>query len=290
MRIKRERETGVDRLKDKVVLVMGSTMGIGRAIAIAAAGEGAKVIVTGRTEDAGQAVVTEIAGAGGEAVYVRVDVTDPPAIEAAVKAAVARYGRLDGIVNNVAGMTLNRIDQRVTELTLEDWNLILATDLTSAFLGMKYGIRAMLEGGHGGSVVNIASEAGLQGMNGLEAYTASKGAMVAMTRSVASYYARYDVRCNCLAVGFVDTGGERMNELLADPVFAGEILRHHLGHIGKPEEIAAAAVFLLADEAAYVSGAIIPVDAGASAAAHVVRPAAPDIPGFKRLRPGAPEC
>jgi len=277
------------RLQEKVVLVVGSTMGIGRAIALGAAAEGAKVVVTGRTQSAGEAVAAEIRDAGGEAVYARVDVTEPATIEAAVKTAMTRYGRLDGLVNNVAGMTLNRIDQRVTELTLEDWNLILATDLTSAFLGMKYGIRAMLEGGRGGSVVNIASEAGLLGMNGLEAYTASKGAIVAMTRSVASYYARYDVRCNCLAVGFVDTGGERMDELLRDPLFSAEILRHHLGHLGKPHEVAAAAVFLLADEAAYVSGAILPVDAGAAAAAHVVRPSAPDIAGFPRLRPHAPE-
>ncbi len=279
----------MDRLRDKVVLVVGSTMGIGRAIAQAAGAEGARVVVTGRTEQSGLDVVRQIAEAGGEAIYARVDVTDPATIEAAVKTAVERYGRLDGVVNNVAGMNLNRIDQRITELSLEDWNLILATDLTSAFLGMKYGIRAMLEGGHGGAVVNIASEAGLRGMNGLEGYTASKGAMLAMTRSVASYYARYDVRCNALAVGFVNTGGERMNELLADPVFAGEIQRHHLGHIGKPHEVAAAAVFLLSDEAAYISGVTLPVDAGAVAASHIVRPAAPDIPGFPRLRPHAPE-
>ena len=279
----------MDRLRDKVVLVVGSTMGIGRAIAQAAGAEGARVVVTGRTEQSGLDVVRQITEAGGEAVYARVDVTDPATIEAAVKTAVERYGRLDGVVNNVAGMNLNRIDQRITELSLEDWNLILATDLTSAFLGMKYGIRAMLEGGHGGAVVNIASEAGLRGMNGLEGYTASKGAMLAMTRSVASYYARYDVRCNALAVGFVNTGGERMNELLADPVFAGEIQRHHLGHIGKPHEVAAAAVFLLSDESAYISGVTLPVDAGAVAASHIVRPAAPDIPGFPRLRPHAPE-
>jgi NAD(P)-dependent dehydrogenase (short-subunit alcohol dehydrogenase family) len=278
------------RLLGKVILVVGSTMGIGRAIAICAGAEGARVVVTGRTEEAGRAVVSEVEAKGSEAFYIRVDVTQAATIEQAVKSAVAKYGRLDGIVNNVAGMNLNRIDQRVTELSLEDWNLILATDLTSCFLGMKYGIRAMLEAGHGGAVLNIASEAGIRGMNGLEGYTASKGAIVAMTRSVSSYYARYDVRCNTLAVGFVDTGGERIRELLANPVFSGEILRHHLGHIGTPEEIGHTAVFLLSDEARYISGITLPVDAGATSAAHIVRPAAPDIPGFKRLRPGAPEC
>lgn len=277
------------RLAGKVVIVMGSTSGIGRAIAQGAAAEGAKVIVTGRSEDAGRAAVAEIEAAGGIAAYERVDVTQAETIEAAVQAALRRFGRLDGIVNNVAGMTLNRLDQRVTELTLENWNLILATNLTSTFLGMKYGIRAMIEAGHGGSVVNIASEAGIRGMNGLEGYTASKGAMIAMTRSVASYYSRYDVRCNTLAVGFVNTGGERIEELLRDPLFAGEIQRHHLGHIGMPHEVADPAVFLLSDESNYISGAIIPVDAGATAASHIVRPSAPDIEGIPRLRPHAPE-
>ncbi len=279
----------MNRLAGKVVVVMGSTSGIGRAIAVKAAAEGAKVVITGRSEDVGAQGVAEIESAGGEAIYVRVDVTQTETIEAAIETTLARFGRLDGIVNNVAGMTLNRLDQRVTELSLEDWNLILATDLTSAFLGMKYGIRAMMKGGHAGSVVNIASEAGIRGMNGLEGYTASKGAMVAMTRSVASYYSRYDVRCNTLTVGFVNTGGERIEELLRDPLFAGEIQRHHLGHIGRPEEVADPAVFLLSDESSYISGAIIPVDAGATAASHIVRPSAPDIEGFPRLRPHAPE-
>jgi NAD(P)-dependent dehydrogenase (short-subunit alcohol dehydrogenase family) len=276
------------RLAGKAVLVMGSTMGIGRSMALAAAREGARVTVTGRTEAAGQAVVEEIAQAGGDGVYVRVDVTEPASIEEAVQATVARCGRLDGIVNNVAGLALNRRDRPVTELELDDWNLILATNLTSAFLGMKYGIRAMLEGGHGGSVVNIASEGALKGVNGLEAYTASKGAMVAMTRSVASYYARYDVRCNALAPGFVDTGGERIRELLTNADFARTIQHHHLGMIGKPEQVAAAAVFLLSDESAYISGAVIPVDAGAAAASHSPRPNVPDLPDFPRLRPNAP--
>jgi NAD(P)-dependent dehydrogenase (short-subunit alcohol dehydrogenase family) len=276
------------RLAGKAVLVLGSTMGIGRAIAAAAAREGAGVVVTGRTEAAGRAAVAEIAAAGGEAVYQPLDVTRPETIAEAVRATVDRFGRLDGIVNNVADMALNRRDRPVTELELEDWNAILAADLTSAFLGMKHGIRAMLDGGHGGSVVNIASEGGLRGVNGLDAYTASKGAMIAMTRSVASYYGRYDVRCNALALGFVDSGGDRIRELLRQPDFVRMIEQHHLGLMGRPQEVAAAAVFLLSDESAYVSGAVIPVDGGASAASHSPRPNVPDLPDVPRLRPNAP--
>jgi NAD(P)-dependent dehydrogenase (short-subunit alcohol dehydrogenase family) len=280
----------VNRLENKVVLVTGSTMGIGRTIATTAASEGAAVVVTGRTVEKGEAVVREIKDAGGEAMYVRMDVTEPPTVEAAVQATVDRYGRLDGLVNNVANMALGRVDRPVTELAVEDWNLIIASDLTSTFLGMKYGIRAMLAGGAGGSVVNIASEAGLRGMNGVDGYTASKGGVVALTRSVASYYARYEVRCNTLAVGFVDTGGDRIRENLRDETFAREIRRHHLGVVGRPEHVAPAAVFLLSDDSYYISGTTIPVDGGAAAVSHIVRPQAQDIAEFPRLREHAPQC
>ena len=277
------------RLEKKVILVTGSTMGIGRSIAMAVAAEGASVVVTGRTAENGNAVAATIGDSGGDAIYVQMDVTEPPTVEAAVRATVDHYGRLDGIVNNVANMALGRLDRPVTELAVEDWNLIIASDLTSAFLGMKYGIRAMLAGGTGGVVLNIASEAGLRGMNGVDGYTASKGAIVALTRSVSSYYGRYDIRCNTLAVGFVDTGGSRIRELLSDPTFAGEIQRHHLGIIGQPEQVAATAVFMLSDESSYISGVTLPVDGGAVAAAHIVRPNTPDIPEFPRLRQHAPE-
>ncbi len=278
----------MNRLGGKAILVTGSTMGIGQAIAAAAAAEGASVVVTGRTLEKGKAVEAAIRESGGQALYVPMDVTQPETVEAAVNATVDHFGRLDGIVNNVANMALGRLDRPVTELAVEDWNLIIASDLTSAFLGMKYGIRAMLAGGAGGVVLNIASEAGLRGMNGVDGYTASKGAIVALTRSVSSYYGRYDIRCNTLAVGFVDTGGDRIRELLTDPVFAGEIQRHHLGIIGKPEQVAATAVFMLSDESSYISGVTLPVDGGAVAAAHIVRPNTPDIPEFARLRQHAP--
>lgn len=279
----------MNRLDDKVVLVAGSTMGIGREIAKTAARQGAAVVITGRTQEKGQEVVDEISAAGGQATYSRMDVTEPETVEAAVQAAVDTYGRLDGIVNNVANMALGRLDRPLSELSIEDWNLIIASDLTSAFLGMKYGITAMLRGGHGGSIVNIASEAGLRGMNGVDGYTASKGAMVSLTRSVSSYYARYDIRCNTLAVGFVDTGGERISELLGDEVFATRIREHHLGIVGKPEMVAPAAIFFLSDDSYYISGTTLPVDGGAVAAAHIARPAAPDIDGFPRLRDHAPK-
>jgi len=279
----------LNRLEKKVVLVTGSTQGIGRQIATAVATEGACVVVTGRNEEKGHAVVADIAGAGGEAMYVRMDVTRPEMVEGAVRATVERYGRLDGLVNNVADMTLARVDGPLTELEVEDWNLIIATDLTSAFLGMKFGIRAMLQGGHGGAVVNIASEAGLRGVNGIDGYTASKGAIVALTRSVASYYARYDIRCNTLAVGFVDTGEERIRELLENPEYANRIRNHHMGIVGRPNQVAPAAVFMLSDEAEYISGAILPVDGGAAAASHIAMTQHPDIPGIPRLRPHAPE-
>jgi NAD(P)-dependent dehydrogenase (short-subunit alcohol dehydrogenase family) len=277
-------------LKDKVVLVTGSTAGIGKGIAMRAASEGAAVVVSGRRAEAGQAVADTINEAGGESMFVQLDVTMPEMIESAVQTTVDRYGRLDGLVNNVANMELGAQDRPVTELDLETWNLIIASDLTSAFLGMKHGIRAMLDGGRGGSVVNIASESGIRGVNGCEGYTASKGGMVSMTRSVASYYARYDIRCNALAVGAVDTGEGRVAQTLrTNEVFAREIHRHHLGRIGSPAEIAGIASFLLSDDAIYISGTVIPVDGGSSAASHIARPQSPDLSEHPRKRPMAPE-
>jgi NAD(P)-dependent dehydrogenase (short-subunit alcohol dehydrogenase family) len=278
----------MSRLEGKVVLVTGSTMGIGRAIATTVASEGAKVVVTGRSADKGNDVAREITSAGGIATYIKMDVTQPVTVEAAVAATLDLYGRLDGVVNNAADMELVRIDRPVTELPIDDWNLIIASDLTSTFLGMKYGIKAMLVGGRGGSVVNISSSAGLRGLDGVDAYTASKGGVIALTRSVASYYARYDVRCNALAVGFVDTGSDRVKEMLADEAFSSEVLQHHLGMIGTPADVAPAAVFLLSDESRFVTGTTIPVDGGAVTSSHLSRKVVHDIPEFPRLRPSPP--
>jgi NAD(P)-dependent dehydrogenase (short-subunit alcohol dehydrogenase family) len=275
-------------LSGKSVVVMGSTRGIGRAIARKCGELGALVIVTGRTQSDGEEVVKLIAESGGTALFQRTDVTVEDDIKAAINLAVEKFGKLDGVVNNVADFGKATLDGPVTEITLEGWEQIIRADLTSAFLGMKYGISAMLKNPEGGSVVNIASEACIRGFNGVDGYTASKGAIMAMTRSTASYYARYEVRVNALAVGFVQTENDRINMLMSDPNFRDGIEHHHLGKIGQPNEIAEVAAFFLSSRSAYISGVTLPIDAGSSAASHIPRPLWPDLPDTQRRRPNAP--
>ena len=277
----------VGRLAGRVVWVTGSTKGIGRGIATVAASEGAKVVVSGRTVEAGEQVVSEIRDKGGEAIFARCDVTDEAQVEAAVALAVDTWGALDGVVANAANLSLHTVDGPVTEVTLEGWNKIIEADLTSVFLTTKHSIRAMCAG-NGGSVVLIASHSALEGVNGGEAYTSAKGGVVAMTRSIASYYGRYDVRCNAIAVGMVDAGGSLSRKRLDDPEFRKHMTGHSLGLIGRPEDIGYACAHLLSEESRYTTGVIMPVDGGSMGASHIMRPNAPDLPQYARKRPDAP--
>jgi NAD(P)-dependent dehydrogenase (short-subunit alcohol dehydrogenase family) len=274
-------------LAGRVVLVTGSTRGIGRGIAEVAASEGAKVVVSGRTREAGEEVVAGIRNQGGEALFAPCDVTDEAQVEAAVGAALDTWGHLDGVVANAADLSLHVLDGPVTEINLEGWNRIIASDLTSVFLTAKHAIRAMCQG-EGGSVVLIASHSGLEGVNGGDAYTASKGGVISMTRSIASYYGRYNVRCNAIAVGLVDAGGSLSAKRLADPKLRTSMLGHGLGLIGRPEDIGHAAAHLLSEESRYTTGVILPVDGGSYAASHIVRPNVPDLPQYLRKRADAP--
>ena len=275
-------------LSGKSVVVMGSTRGIGRAMAFKFCELGAQVVVTGRTQADGEEVVGLIRNSGGEAIFQRTDVTVEDDIQKAVGTAVEKFGKLDGLVNNVADFGKANLDGPITEITLDGWQQIIKADLTSAFLGMKYGIKAMLDNPEGGAVINVASEAGIRGFNGVEGYTASKGAILAMTRSTASYYARYNIRVNALAVGFVLTENDRINMLMSDPNFRNGIEHHHLGKIGRPDEIAEVAAFMISDRASYISGVTLPIDAGSSGASHIPRPLWPDLPHAQRRRANAP--
>lgn len=277
------------RLEGRVVLVTGSTKGIGRVVAIRAAAEGARVAVSGRSDDLGAEVVARIREQGGEATWVPCDVTDESSVEQAVARVVATYGTLDGLVANASGFTThNKLDGPITEISLDGWRTIVDADLTSAFLTLKHGIAAMCAGS-GGSVITVAGHVALEGINELDAFTAAKGGVVAITRSVASYYARYEVRCNCIAVGMVDSGGPANAAILADPARSEAIFNHSLGRIGTPEDIANVAMFLLSDESAFITGTVIEADGGSTSASHIARPDLGDIPRFSRKRLRAPK-
>jgi 3-oxoacyl-[acyl-carrier protein] reductase len=259
----------------KVALVTGSTRGIGRAIAVMYAREGAQVVVTGRTEEAGREVEQEIRDAGGDATFVRTDLAVEDDVVRAVRAAVDRYGRLTTLVNNAAPTELmgpGKLDRRVTELTNEGWDSIMLVALKAVVWACKYAIPEMVTAG-GGAIVNISSAASLLGTPGLDTYTAAKGALNTLTRSMAVEYAPDNVRSNCIVSGMVLTS-EGAFELMEDPAIGGATRAMHLTRLGVPDDIAYAAVYLASDESAFVTGAVIPVDGGVSARMPV-----PDISG-----------
>jgi NAD(P)-dependent dehydrogenase (short-subunit alcohol dehydrogenase family) len=266
------------RLSDKVAIVTGSTRGIGRATAIRFAAEGAGVIITGRSEDEGSEVERQIRDAGGQATYVRTDLANEDDVRAMVKAAVDGYGKLTTLVNNAAPTELmgpGRLDRRVTELENDAWDSIMLVALKAVVWACKYSIPEMASAG-GGTIVNISSAASILGTPGLDTYTAAKGALNTLTRSMAVEYAADNIRSNCIVSGMVLTS-EGAFKMMADPVIGGATKAMHLTRLGVPDDIANAALFLASDESAFITGAVIPVDGGVTARMPVPDISAADI-------------
>jgi NAD(P)-dependent dehydrogenase (short-subunit alcohol dehydrogenase family) len=266
------------RLADKVAIVTGSTRGIGRATAIRFAAEGAGVIITGRSEDEGKEVERQIVEAGGTATYVRTDLANEDDVKAMVKAAVDGYGKLTTLVNNAAPTELmgpGRLDRRVTELENDAWDSIMLVALKAVVWACKYSIPEIANAG-GGTIVNISSAASLLGTPGLDTYTAAKGALNTLTRSMAVEYAPDNIRSNCIVSGMVLTS-EGAFKMMEDPVIGGATKAMHLTRLGLPEDIANAALFLASDESAFITGAVIPVDGGVTARMPVPDISAADI-------------
>ena len=266
------------RLDDAVAIVTGSTRGIGRATAARFAREGASVIVTGRTEDAGRELEEEIRAEGGEATFVRTDLANEADVIAMVGAATERYGKLTTLVNNAAPTELmgpGRLDRRVTELENDAWDSIMLVALKAVVWACKYSIPEMAKAG-GGAIVNISSAASLLGTPGLDTYTAAKGALNTLTRSMAVEYAPDNIRSNCIVSGMVLTS-EGAFKMMEDPVIGGATKAMHLTRLGLPDDIASAALFLASDEAAFITGAVIPVDGGVTARMPVPDISAADL-------------
>ena len=236
------------------------------------------MIVTGRTEDSGREIEAKIREAGGDATYVPTDLAKEEDVVAAVRAAVDTYGKLTILVNNAAPTELmgpGRLDRRVTELTNEGWDSIMLVALKAVIWACKYSIPEIAKAG-GGAVVNISSAASLLGTAGLDTYTAAKGALNTLTRSMAVEYAPDGVRVNCIVSGMVLTS-EGAFKMMDDPVIGGATKAMHLTRLGLPDDIANAALFLASDEAAFVTGAILPVDGGVTARMPVPDISAADI-------------
>lgn len=246
------------RVDGKVALVTGAGSGIGRASAVAFAREGAKVVVADIVVEGGEETVRMITAAGGEAIFVKTDVSKASEVEALISKIVATYGRLDCAFNN-AGIEGEIVP--TVETKEEVWDRTIAINLTGVWLCMKSEIAQMLKQG-GGAIVNTASVAGLIGIPGFSGYVASKHGVNGLTKTAALEYAKQGIRVNAVCPGGIRTGMyERM--VRTNPQFVEGIAAvEPVGRIGKPEEIAEAAVWLCSDAASFVTGLPMVVDGG----------------------------
>ena len=249
------------RLTDKTAIITGAGRGIGLAGAKAFAREGAKVVIAEIDADLGRQAEAALRAAGGEATFVRTDVSDSASVQALMARTEELYGGLHVLYNN-ASVFLNRQDGPVTELAEATWARVLGINLHSIFLCCKYGIPLMVKSG-GGAIINTGSSASVMGIPGCDAYTATKGATVALTRSMAVEYGKQGIRVNCICPAGIATEMVKASSL-DDPSFDAAYFfkRAPLGRLGEPEEVANLAVFLASDESSYVTGAIIRADGG----------------------------
>ena len=248
------------RVAGKVSLVTGAAMGIGKGASVALAAEGASVIVADINEEVGAQTVDEITAAGGKAVFQHCDVSKTNDMQAAVQRAVSEYGGFHILVNNAAVA----IPGSVTDISEDDWNRVLNTNLTSVWRGMKYGIPVMLENG-GGSVINMSSVQALIGFQGWSAYAAAKGAINSLTQQAAAEYSRRGVRINAIVPGTIMTP---LNEKIfaehddPDALIANWNSIHPIGRFGEMHEVGAAVLFLASEESSFITGTLIRVDGG----------------------------
>jgi len=243
------------RLDEKVAIVTGASRGIGRAIAVDLARHGATVVVNfNRSPEEAHKVVAEILAAGGKADAVQADVSKPDQAEALIQAAIDHFGSLDILVNN-AGTTR---DQLIMKLSEDDWDTVLDTNLKSAFNCSKAAIRPMMRKRFG-RIINITSVVGITGNAGQSNYAASKAGLIGLTRSLAREVASRKITVNAVAPGFIPTN---LTVGLPDDVKEAIIRTIPLGRWGEPEEVAHAVTFLASDNAAYITGQVLPVDGG----------------------------
>ncbi len=241
------------RLDNKVAIVTGAGSGIGKASAALFASEGATVIVADVT-GAEERAASEI---GGSAIAVHADVSEASDVRALVETARSRLGRLDVLFNNAG---IEGEQAATADCSEENFDRVIGVNLRGVFLGLKFGIPAMLANG-GGSIINMASVAGLVGFAGLPAYCASKGGVIQLTKAAALEYATRNVRINAICPGVIHTP---MVDRIAPTAEAREQFAQiePVGRMGRPEEVAALALFLASDESSFVTGSALPVDGG----------------------------
>lgn len=247
-------------LNGKVVLITGAASGLGKATALLAAKEGAKIVVVDIDWENGKQVVSAVRSNGGEAIFVKADVTIESEVEIAIQQTVSEFGRLDAAHNNVG---IEQVPKELINLSVEEWEKIMAVNLRSVFLCMKHEIRQFLVQGGGGSIVNTSSIAGLVGAPMISSYVASKHAIVGLTRAAAAEFGSRGIRVNCVCpAGMRGTAMFRRLESI-DPVLPEKIRKTvPMGRDADPDEVAEAVVWLMSDRASYVNGHALSVDGG----------------------------
>ncbi len=242
------------RLAGKVAIITGAGTGIGRATAVLFAREGAKVAVAEIDAAAGEETAHL---AGRDTIFIRTDVTDEASVQAAVRTTVQRFGALHVLHNNAGGSTPQ--DNTVVEAPIEEFWRVIKLDLFGTFLGCRCGIPEIIKAG-GGSVINMSSNVALMGIAGRDCYTAAKGGVAAITRSMAVEFAPQRVRVNAIAPSATMT--ERVRRLVAGNAALTRLADAHLLGLIDPQDIAAMALFLASDELRVVTGQVYPVDSG----------------------------
>ena len=244
------------RLEGKVAIITGAAAGLGKAIALGYAREGAKVVIADINEERLQQVEKQINELGGEVLSYNLNVTNEEQWKDIVKVTVEKFGHLNIVVNNAGIGTHGNIETT----TFEDWKKLLDINLNGVFLGTKYGAEAILASGSKGSIINMSSIAGLVGDSELLSYSASKGAVRLMSKSAALHLAKKGIRVNTIHPGYMNT---ELMELVPDQ--SAMINAMPLGHLGDPEMIAQGAIYLGSDESAFSTGSELVIDGGYTA-------------------------
>ena len=246
----------MDRLRDKVALITGGGSGIGRASCLLFAEHGAKVVVADSVAEGGEQSVRDITAAGGHASFVQADVSKSADVQGMIRHTVQTYGRVDILFNNAG---IEGPSAKLANYDEDAWERVIAIDLTSVYLGMKYVIPEMIQQG-GGVILSTASVAGMVGFPGSGAYAAAKAGVINLTRMVALEYANKNIRVNCICPGIIATPMARrvMGERSDDRVVRLE----PIGRLGQAQDIANAALFLASDESSFATGAPFVIDGG----------------------------